>query len=523
MKKSDSATGMIIDVPESMTYQSKFPYPGFWSGAYPLLLQSLLENTSLGKQNKALVNDALNASINLLNGEYAIFLTEKMWALGELLNLNPFLPIQGNVKTLGYVKEAPDGGRMQVAAMLFEPAITAMLNQHVGVSSSQSNVTMFSNELANLRAEQLRLNTRLAELEASTPSQMDVVQQERVCNQLKQMLGVLGSEVSSIEAKVQGLAGGADEKKRLELEFTELQNQVALIQRKIAVGTDTQSDRMMLGKIKSRMENLGLALQKGQYGNAGLEGDYRILLDYKRKEFVQTEAELQRCSAEATRMRNAYADGIREGQDVWNRIKTLTLQIEGSQASINKARNSVTMFSNEDSRNLVKVWVAHLSDARVGLEGALFQAKYLATSAISKNPRAMLAESLAIDPAVIRDYEDYNAAVTDIADAISNSEYDLLEQIGRLGLSMKYIPGSARVIALGDMRESERITAYRNMVEEILAQGQRLSADESNNLLSVGIGDLGIKIQATNELKEVKELLRHLADSRLNFKYGGEF
>ena len=68
MKKSDSATGMIIDVPESMTYKSKFPYPGFWSGAYPLLLESLMKETPLGKENRALVNEALNTSIGMLNG-----------------------------------------------------------------------------------------------------------------------------------------------------------------------------------------------------------------------------------------------------------------------------------------------------------------------------------------------------------------------------------------------------------------------------------------------------------------------
>jgi len=523
MKKSDSATGMIIEVPGSMTYKSKFPYPGFWSGAYPLLLNSIMEHTNLNKQNKALVNDALNAAIEFLNGEYSLFLTEKLWGIGELMNLNPLLPIKGKVKGLGYIKDAPDGGRMQVSALLFEPVITAMLNQSSGVASSQSNVTMFTKELNSLRTEQLRLNTRLAELEATTPTEVEVIRKESVCMQLKQMLAVLGDEIQTIEMKVAGLQGSADEFSRKQAEFDQVANQVAVLQHKMATGQSTQADRMSLGKLKQRMENLGLALKRSDSGNKGLEADYSYLLYYKQKEFKDVEAELLRCTNEASRMRNAYADGVREGQQVWNRIKQLTLQIEGSQKSINNARASVSMFSNQDSRNLVKVWVSHLSDARIGLEGALFESKYQATAAISKNPRAMLAESLAIDPAIIRDYEDFNAAVTDIADNISDSEYDLLEQIGRLGLSMMYVPGASRIVAIGDMRENARINAYRNLVEEILAQGQRISDEASSDLLSIGIGDMGIKIQATDELKQVKELLRHLADSRLNFKYGGGF
>ncbi len=520
MKKSDSATGMIIEVPESMTYKSKFPYPGFWSGAYPLLLQSLMKETPLGKENRALVNEALNTSIGMLNGEYSIFLTEKMWSLGELMNLNPLLPIEGKVDGLGYIKNASDGGRMQVAAMLFEPAITAMINQSSGVSNSQANVAMFGNELNALRADQLKLNTRLAELEATTPSETQVIQKEAMCNQIKQMLMILGEEIRTIEMRMSSMRGATDERLRKEAEFEQVKNQVFLIQSRISAGTDTQADRMTAGKLKQRMENLGLALKRAPHGNSALERDYSALLHYKKREFKQCEEELKKCSAEAAKMRGAYADGIKEGQEIWNRIKVVTQQIENTQSSVEKAQNSVSAFSNQDSRNLVKVWVAHLSKARAGLEGALFRAKFQATQALSRNPRAVALNSQQLEP-IITDYQDYNAALTDIADRITDSEYDLLEQIGRLGLSMMYVPGPARILALADMPEPDRAPAYRNLIEEILAQGQRITKNQERDLVSVGIRDLGIKIQATDEMKEVRELLRHLADSRLNFKYGG--
>jgi len=411
---------------------------------------------------------------------------------------------------------------MEVAAKLFEPAISAMLNQASGISNSKNNMAMFSNEFNSLRATQLKLNTRLAELEATTPRETEVITQEQYCHQQKRIMSVLADEMGDIKLKLDSLVGASDEKLRVESEFKQLQSNVGVIQRKIASGSDTQSDRLQLGKLKKRMENLGLALQRGQYGgNPSLQRDYTNLYSYKEKEYLRAESELNQCTQNAIQMRNAYQDGVREGQQIWNTIKELTLQIESSQMSIDNAKASVSMFSNEDTRNLVKIWLAHLSDAKSSLEGGLFKAKYEATVALKSSPRAMLAESLAIDPSVIRDYEDYNSAVTDIADGVEDSEYDVLEQIGRLGLSMMYVPGAARILAIGDMKQKDRYKAYRNLIEEILSQGQRLSADDAKELSKLMIGDYSITFQSTDELKEVKELLRHLADSRLNFKYGG--
>ena len=98
-------------------------------------------------------------------------------------------------------------------------------------------------------------------------------------------------------------------------------------------------------------------------------------------------------------------------------------------------------------------------------------------------------------------------------------KYDLIEEIGRLGLSMAYVPGDARILALKEMRKSQRIVAYRNLIEEILSQGQKL--DDESRLAAFDIGGAQLVFENDSDLAEVKELLRHLADSRLNFKYGG--
>ena len=88
---------------------------------------------------------------------------------------------------------------------------------------------------------------------------------------------------------------------------------------------------------------------------------------------------------------------------------------------------------------------------------------------------------------------------------------------------MNYVPGAGRIMALGEMRKSDRLVAYRNLVEEILSQGQKLSPDDKYTAFDIGIPGLGPFVFENDEdLAEVRQLLRHLTDSRLNFKYGGE-
>ena len=130
----------------------------------------------------------------------------------------------------------------------------------------------------------------------------------------------------------------------------------------------------------------------------------------------------------------------------------------------------------------------------------------------------MLAEPL-VDPADLKDYQDYLEALSIIEPVLTGEEYDLIEEIGRLGLSMAYVPGDARILALKEMRKSQRIVAYRNLIEEILSQGQKL--DDESRLAAFDIGGAQLVFENDSDLAEVKELLRHLADSRLNFKYGG--
>jgi hypothetical protein len=148
----------------------------------------------------------------------------------------------------------------------------------------------------------------------------------------------------------------------------------------------------------------------------------------------------------------------------------------------------------------------------------LFADKTQSQSGLTDSPLTRFYDDM-YDPGTMQDYTEFNAALTDIGDILSNEEYDLLEQIGRLGLSMDYVPGQARIIALSELNKKDRLKGYRNLIEEILSQGQRLSAEDQYNIYS-GVPGVGpIFIEDESDLLEVKKLVRHLAESQLNFKY----
>ncbi len=518
MKKSNEATGMIIEVPDSMNYKTKFPYPGFWTGTYQGLLPAITTHTRLSRQPKALVMEALNKSIEILNGEYSIFLTEKMWKIGELMNLNSNLPIQGRLgSNLDYIKSSPDGGRMEIAAKVFEPAITHLINQNSGVSNSQNNLQQFSNELSQLRNQQIRLNTSLAQIEATTPRELEVVEKERECQARSRRVEVLADELTQLQNTITALQASDAELKAMERELRQLTGE-----RKMLETNMSSNNAQRYANVKQRIENIGQVLTKSNL-NTGVIRDYQNLTRYKKQEYDAELKGYNTCVNQAVQMRNAYTNGVKEGQALWYQIKSVSAQIESSSNSVAKAQNSLSAFATDDTRNLVKVWAAHLSACMAEIEGGLFKSKYQATIAVQGMPQAMLAESLPIDPSVIRDFEDYNSALTDIADKISNEEYDLLDEIGRLGLAMVYVPGASRILSIKGMRQKDRYLAYRNLIEEILSQGQKLDTRTQMELINMGIGpaDVQVAIQTTDELMEMRELIRHLADSRLNFKYGG--
>lgn len=221
-------------------------------------------------------------------------------------------------------------------------------------------------------------------------------------------------------------------------------------------------------------------------------------------------------------MATTYNTAVTNGKAVWAEMTAESNRIDTLTSSISNAETAMGAFTDVEASKLVRIWVAHLSQCRIEVERLLFEAKAIEVGAISGSPTPMLAESL-VDPGMLKDYEDYIEALDMIGDALTDEEYELVEQIGRLGLSMNYVPGASRILALVDMRKSSRLVAYRNLVEEILSQGQKLSPSDKYEAFDFipGYGPFTFVFENDEDLAEMKKLLEHLADSRLNFKYGG--
>jgi hypothetical protein len=242
------------------------------------------------------------------------------------------------------------------------------------------------------------------------------------------------------------------------------------------------------------------------------------LLNIKKKELKSLEKEIKSCQSDVQRLVNQRADGVRSGQTLWSNIKLTSAHIKKTDNSIANAKESLGGLTDIDTTKLVKVWMDHMKSVKEEVVSLLFADKTQSQSGLTDSPLTRFYDDM-YDPGTMQDYTEFNAALTDIGDILSNEEYDLLEQIGRLGLSMDYVPGQARIIALSELNKKDRLKGYRNLIEEILSQGQRLSAEDQYNIYS-GVPGVGpIFIEDESDLLEVKKLVRHLAESQLNFKY----
>ena len=173
MKKVDSATGMTIEVPSiEAKPRSDYPYPGFWTAAQPRLVNALKEHgESLRYENNNNISDALNALIELANGEFAVVLSERIWYIGALLNENSTIPVKGRAgSALGYIRESSDGGRMAIAARVFEKPIRAILDHGSGATTAGAQLSNLMNEHNNSHNQLQKLTNQLHKIESEAPS-----------------------------------------------------------------------------------------------------------------------------------------------------------------------------------------------------------------------------------------------------------------------------------------------------------------------------------------------------------------
>ncbi len=526
MKKVDSATGMTIEVPASMTVRSKFPYPGFWSAAYPQLVQAIQKH-ALPNENRSAISEALTNLINLSNGEQAIILSERIWYIGELMELNNTLPVIGRSgMSLGYINESADGGRMQVAARLFEQPIRAILAQTSSKTTATNEVSNLLNEHTQYRRELEKLTRELRSVEKDASTrELIAIDAKRGPTMAAQIIQC-EKELEARNMRIQEMINFRTYYSEVKKEHDKNSAEVERLQRMVKNYQNSNSPQNAaaasnaLGPLLNRVQSSGLWLRKsaGSVDNLVLK-DLQNIQNRQSAQLQKLQSDYSKWEQSHSNAVNKYNNAVTKARGIWSEMKTVTNHIQSMESNISNAQNAMSGFTELESSKLTRIWVEHISSCRTELEALLFRAKANAMGAIEGSPTAMMAEPL-VDPRDVKDYEEFIDALNMIGDMLDDMEYELIEEIGRLGLSMGYVPGASRILALSELRRTNRIVAYRNLIEEILSQGQKLSDEERFATLDV-IGNGTIFIESDKDLVEVKELLRHLADSRLNFKYGG--
>jgi hypothetical protein len=530
MKKVDEASGMTIEIPTDMNIRAEFPYPGFWAAAYPKLVSALKEHgESLRNENTSTINDALTSLIELANGEYAVVLAERIWYIGEILNTNSTLPVRGRAGTaLGYIKESQDGGRMAIAARVFENPVRAIIDHGMGSVRAGNELSSLLDQHSNSQQSLQNLTRQLEQIEQDAPTHQEVAQRGEQCKTLAAEADRAGELLTQTQAHLEQMETLRTQynavKKEYEAEVAQIKQLQNYIQSQQASRNKGQSEAASreLRPIMQRAQSKGVWLSRiAATADDSMLADMQRMLQIRRTEQSNLQGQYGECLKEHQQMTTTYNNAVTNGKAVWAEMVTISAHIESMTSNITNAQTAMSAFTDVEASKLIRIWVAHLRECRIEVEGLLFEAKAIEVGAVTGSPMPMLAESL-VDPAMVKDHEDYIDALDMIGDALTNEEYELVEQIGRLGLSMGYVPGASRILALSEMRKSTRLVAYRNLVEEILSQGQKLSSSDKWEAFETGIPGFGPFVFENDEdLAEMKELLRHLADSRLNFKYGG--
>ena len=521
MKKVDEATGMIIEVPNTTAIRSKFPYPGFWAAVYPNL-SSAIRQHALPSSNRSEIDSALKMLIDMMNGEQAVILTERVYYIGEVMDLNYSLPIEGRAGNgLGYIRASADGGRMAVAAKLFEAPIKAILAQSMGKTSSEQSLTSLMNERNSYKAELERLTIQLRELEKGASSRDALhamsIQIEEMSNRSVHCANAIATRAQQI-AEISLLRQEYDRvKKQHDQDASEINN----LRRSIANANSNEmraAAQASLAPVQKRYENSGMWLQRTALAsNNGVLKDLQRLQNSQKQELAQLENNIIKEQQAFNNASSHYSNAVSQGQQVWVRMQEVSNHLQSMESNLANAQSALSTFTELETSKLTRIWVAHLADCRLEVEALLFKAKANEMGAIQGSPTPRLAESF-VNQALLTDHNDFLSALMDIEPVITSEEYDLLEEIGRLGLSMAYVPGDARILALKELRKSQRIVVYRNLIEEILSQGQKM--DDETRIATFNAGFAQFVFENDNDLAEVKELIRHLTDSRLGYKYG---
>ena len=526
MRKQDAATGVMIEVPSEAPALGNFPFAGYWSNTYSQIPKAA---SQMLKMNQSDTRDALEAVTNLANGPYKITVESGLWKIGELMRLNSFVSVTGSGgDSLKVIRDESNGGRIELAVRVFEPMLKGASMQMKNKQATQQQASKLHADYMSKLEAMRRLTAEIHENEEgeipNIPAMMTELHKlERIAtskrieaNTMLTAFQIAKQEfehmkLMRVEIKEAEKAYLDASKKHSEasgmVRQGELTNNQALIQQ---YSQKVVEYGQLMASLKQRLQNLGLQIERGQSGSdtyteghlKDLEKDVKdrmALAEKYLKEATAYKKQLSKITEKQHKETVALMTMKEQAINLDQELERIKIQYEAALEAINS-------FTLDNDQELMRTWISHIRECYKEAQEYLFQnLRIAAADAISPT------SSSRIDTTTQMELDEFYSAVNKISDSLDADEVELLEEIGRLGATRNYIPGSSRIMALRGMIYPSRVRAYRKMVEEILSQGK------SSVQTGLQIGPLSI---GTNDkLSEVKKLVSHLADS--HFELGG--
>ena len=534
MKKSDPAgTGQTIDITETKV-TGDFPYWGYWSAisSSAIDLVGLSDATYQDRKN---VSDAI---INLINGPGRIFLADKLWEIGETINLNSGIAMNG-LNMGGHIGMIPqksnDNGHLFIGSKCFEEPMQELWSSVITKTSSyaESEAIRLQIEpaLTRLYEEQIALQSLLQ----SMPTDNELGSQTSNVNTMISDLGRFENDRNQLQLKVEQINEELQSLTNLEHEAFQLSNQKhttgSLLNERLnrlsnantanraAIHAEAMDIQAEYRNASNRLHSVEVTLSRLQsLGNGDTIGGMRQLLTRRNNEVQSATANLSMATRVLDDMETSFRNGQEKAIQLRVNVEALTNTIADLQETyeISSAFSAETINLNDN--DLIKIFAEHLDGIQSELEALLF-------AALQQNNDELLAtrdsDIIPVNSEDVADYSDYLSALSDVSDAFTEDEYTLLRHIADFGYSRSYIPGQSRVYALVGMGPTDRRRAFRTLIEEILtlgkSTGEESLLDRNSPLFTL---KLALK-KKDNDLREMSQLIDFLTERRPEIDWGG--
>lgn len=531
MKKSDPAgSDLTIEIPETKHSGDFLNWSGFWG----VVGSSAIDQVELDGASYQDRQNVTAAIIALIDGPGRVFLADKLYEIGETINLNGKIPMNG--LTAGYALGAiplnsKDNGHLYVAMKCFEKPMQELWSSVVVTSTAYQDAEsirpLIESALTRLYEEQITLQSLIQNM----PTDSELSRQSNIVNGLSNELARFANERDTLAKEIQMINQELTSMNQLQNEARTLNSvksnsgaflnerlnalQVANVENRATIHQEAMNIQAEYRETTNRLHAVEMTLSRLQsLSNGEAVSGMRQLLNVRSLEVETTSANLSLATKTLEQMQNAFIKGEENSIQARANVEAMTTQIAALQETYETASSYSSEMINLNDNELIKIFAVHLDSVQAEVETILFQV-------LRENSKELLALKTPLDltnAVDVSDYQEYLSALTDVADAFTEDEYTLLRHIADFGYSRTYIPGPSRLYALVSMGPTDRRRAFRTLIEEILTLGSSLEEDGSDRNSPLFTLKLALK-KKDNDLREMSQLIDFLTDKRPQIEY----